>query len=182
MSGDHTRFTFDPRRRFAAVLQQQGRVQLDSDGNEATDLQRERTRLLTLDTGGAAWMAETTPDAFLVGALAGPPPDLSLQPGRIYVDGRLAEIFQSRRVVSIGVAHQQLVIEGVATDRRHPVLSDLARRLHGQYNVLVLPGSFLAREAHGTNPGKNHVRIALVAPLEECVEAAGRIAEFCKGL
>jgi N-succinyldiaminopimelate aminotransferase len=60
--------------------------------------------------------------------------------------------------------------------------AEFARRLHGQYNVLVLPGSFLAREAHGTNPGKNHVRIALVAPLEECVEAAGRIAEFCKGL
>jgi N-succinyldiaminopimelate aminotransferase len=60
--------------------------------------------------------------------------------------------------------------------------AEFARRLHAQYNVLVLPGSFLAREAHGTNPGKNHVRIALVAPLEECVEAAGRIAEFCKGL
>jgi N-succinyldiaminopimelate aminotransferase len=55
-----------------------------------------------------------------------------------------------------------------------------ARELHRQYNVLVLPGSFLARDAHGENPGKNHVRIALVAPLEECVEAAGRIAEFTK--
>jgi N-succinyldiaminopimelate aminotransferase len=52
------------------------------------------------------------------------------------------------------------------------------QELHRQYNVLVLPGSFLARDAHGANPGKNHVRIALVAPLEECVEAAGRIAEF----
>jgi N-succinyldiaminopimelate aminotransferase len=57
-----------------------------------------------------------------------------------------------------------------------------ARRLHEQYNVLVLPGSFLAREAHGTNPGKNHVRIALVAPLGECVEALGRILQFAKQL
>jgi N-succinyldiaminopimelate aminotransferase len=57
-----------------------------------------------------------------------------------------------------------------------------ARRLHEQYNVLVLPGSFLAREAHGTNPGKNHVRIALVAPLGECVEALGRILQFAKAL
>jgi N-succinyldiaminopimelate aminotransferase len=57
-----------------------------------------------------------------------------------------------------------------------------ARRLHEQYNVLVLPGSFLAREAHGANPGKNHVRIALVAPIEECVEALGRITQFAKAL
>ena len=57
-----------------------------------------------------------------------------------------------------------------------------ARRLHEQYNVLVLPGSFLARDAHGANPGKHHVRIALVAPLEECVEALGRITKFAKQL
>jgi N-succinyldiaminopimelate aminotransferase len=57
-----------------------------------------------------------------------------------------------------------------------------ARDLHRQYNVLVLPGSFLAREAHGANPGKNHVRIALVASLEECIEAAGRIMQFAKAL
>jgi len=57
-----------------------------------------------------------------------------------------------------------------------------ARRLHEQYNVQVLPGSFLAREAHGTNPGENHVRIALVAPFEECVEALGRIVRFAKSL
>jgi N-succinyldiaminopimelate aminotransferase len=57
-----------------------------------------------------------------------------------------------------------------------------ARELHRQYNVLVVPGSFLAREAHGANPGRNHVRIALVASLEECVEAAGRITQFAKAL
>jgi len=57
-----------------------------------------------------------------------------------------------------------------------------ARELHRQYNVLVLPGSYLAREAHGTNPGRNHVRVALVASLEECVEAFGRIMQFAKAL
>ena len=46
----------------------------------------------------------------------------------------------------------------------------------------VLPGSYLAREAHGANPGKNRVRIALVASLDECVEAAGRIVQFAKAL
>jgi N-succinyldiaminopimelate aminotransferase len=57
-----------------------------------------------------------------------------------------------------------------------------ARELHRQYNVLVLPGSYLAREAHGANPGKNHVRVALVASLEECVEASGRLMQFAKTL
>ena len=42
-----------------------------------------------------------------------------------------------------------------------------------EYNVTVLPGSYLAREAHGVNPGANFVRIALVPPLDECLEAAG---------
>jgi N-succinyldiaminopimelate aminotransferase len=57
-----------------------------------------------------------------------------------------------------------------------------AHDLHRQYNVLVLPGSFLAREAHGENPGKGHVRIALVAPLGECVEAVRRMTQFAGSL
>lgn len=57
-----------------------------------------------------------------------------------------------------------------------------ARELLRQYNVLVLPGSFLARDAHGTNPGRNHVRLALVAPLAECVEAAQRISRLARNL
>jgi N-succinyldiaminopimelate aminotransferase len=60
--------------------------------------------------------------------------------------------------------------------------ADFARELQRQYNVLVLPGSFLARDAHGTNPGRNHVRIALVAPLDECVEAMQRIGQFARHL
>ena len=57
-----------------------------------------------------------------------------------------------------------------------------ARELQRQYNVLVLPGSLLARDAHGVNPGRDHVRIALVAPLDECVEAMQRIGQFARGL
>jgi len=57
-----------------------------------------------------------------------------------------------------------------------------ARELQRQYNVLVLPGSYLARDAHGANPGRNHVRIALVAPLAECVEAAQRIGQLARSL
>ena len=59
---------------------------------------------------------------------------------------------------------------------------EFARRLHGQYNVLVLPGSFLARESGGANPGRNHVRVALVAPLDECVEAAQRMMQLAGSL
>jgi N-succinyldiaminopimelate aminotransferase len=60
--------------------------------------------------------------------------------------------------------------------------AEFARRLHAQYNVLVLPGSFLARPSHGVNPGAKHVRLALVAPLDECVEATRRIMEFAASL
>ncbi len=60
--------------------------------------------------------------------------------------------------------------------------TEFARELYRQQHVTVLPGSFLAREAHGSNPGQNYVRIALVAPLDECIEAARRIVEFCKTL
>src|SRR5690606_38571355 len=50
--------------------------------------------------------------------------------------------------------------------------------LYAATAVTALPGSYLAREAHGVNPGTNRIRIALVAPLEECTEAAHRIAHF----
>jgi N-succinyldiaminopimelate aminotransferase len=60
--------------------------------------------------------------------------------------------------------------------------AQFARRLYAQSNVLVLPGSFLARTVRGENPGANHVRIALVAPLEECLEAAKRLMRFAEKL
>ena len=60
--------------------------------------------------------------------------------------------------------------------------TDFAQRLHSDYNVSVLPGSFLARTARGGNPGAGFVRIALVAGLEETMEAAHRIAEFSRQL
>lgn len=83
-------------------------------------------------------------------------------------------------------------------DRVHPVLplvrpeaafyywvavpggDDLAftRELHAATGVMVLPGSFLSRDAHGANPGRGFVRMALVSTVEETAEAAARIAEF----
>ena len=61
--------------------------------------------------------------------------------------------------------------------------AEFVRRLYIDTNVLGLPGSYLAREEHdGRNPGKNRVRLALVAPLEECVEAVRRINQFARQL
>lgn len=55
--------------------------------------------------------------------------------------------------------------------------TEFAVKLYRDLNITVLPGSFLAREAHGVNPGKNFVRMALVASYDECIEAAHRIRE-----
>ena len=58
--------------------------------------------------------------------------------------------------------------------------SEFALRLYRDFNVTVLPGSYLARQAHGINPGEHFVRLALVASLDECIEAAKRIKMACK--
>ena len=66
---------------------------------------------------------------------------------------------------------------------RTPVEDTLfARELFARQHVTVLPGSFLSREVDGQNPGRGHVRIALVAELEECCEAAERIRAFTQSL
>ena len=57
-----------------------------------------------------------------------------------------------------------------------------ARDLFTQQNVTVLPGSYLSRERDGINPGRNHVRMALVAPLDECITAAERIKQYIQTL
>ena len=55
-------------------------------------------------------------------------------------------------------------------------------QLYQQQNVIVLPGSYLSRDTASGNPGKDHVRMALVAPLDECIEAAQRIRTFIEQL
>jgi len=56
-----------------------------------------------------------------------------------------------------------------------------ARDLLAQYNVTVLPGTYLARHVEGHNPGAGRIRMALVAETAECLEAARRIVAFVKG-
>ena len=57
-----------------------------------------------------------------------------------------------------------------------------ARDLFAQQNVTVLPGSYLSRANEGINPGENHVRLALVAPQDECISAARRIKDYIQNL
>ncbi|MBK8640125.1 MAG: succinyldiaminopimelate transaminase [Chromatiaceae bacterium] len=57
-----------------------------------------------------------------------------------------------------------------------------ARGLFAAANVTLLPGSYLSREVAGQNPGTHRARLALVAPLDECVEAAWRIRRFVESL
>ena len=57
-----------------------------------------------------------------------------------------------------------------------------ARELFAQQHITVLPGRYLSRTAQGVNPGENRVRMALVAPLNDCIEAAQRIKHFVTNL
>ncbi|WP_029148987.1 succinyldiaminopimelate transaminase [Methylophilus sp. 5] len=56
----------------------------------------------------------------------------------------------------------------------------IAKQLYQELNITVLPGSFLARDAHGVNPGKGFIRMALVASTEETIAAAHRIKDHLK--
>lgn len=56
--------------------------------------------------------------------------------------------------------------------------TEFSRTLFESENLTVLPGSYLSRDAHGENPGIGHVRMALVAPLDECIEGAERLKQF----
>jgi len=59
---------------------------------------------------------------------------------------------------------------------------DFAQRLYQEQNVTVLPGSYLSRDIGHNNPGANHIRMALVAEIEQCIDAAHRIKQFVASL
>jgi hypothetical protein len=104
MSGDYSRFTDRPPRRYTGVRMQQGRVQLDADWNEEVAILKRRWETQAEDTFGPCAVPEaTTPDGFKVSLK--PPDDLALGEGRIYVHGRLAEIFPGETVGSDPVSY-----------------------------------------------------------------------------
>jgi hypothetical protein len=95
MPGDYSRISDNPRNRFAALLMQQGRVQLDADWNEAIAILQRRVETQANDVFGAAAVPrETTPHGFEIAyTTTGGKPDLTIGVGRMYVDGILAECF-----------------------------------------------------------------------------------------
>ena len=56
--------------------------------------------------------------------------------------------------------------------------TEFARELYRQQNLTVLPGRYLSRDTETGNPGHRYIRMALVPPLDECVDAARRIERF----
>lgn len=60
--------------------------------------------------------------------------------------------------------------------------TEFTQRLYAEQAVTVLPGSYVARTVDGVNPGTNRVRMALVAPLQDCIAAAHRVRTFCATL
>ncbi len=93
MSFDSSRFTFDSWNNFLGVVMQQGRVQLDSDWNEWLAEFARRIRAGTLDIMGRAVVPSTTPNAFAItlGLDSSGNTLVEIGPGRMYVDGLLAE-------------------------------------------------------------------------------------------
>lgn len=89
MSGDFSRWSFQPWRDFSAVLMQQGRIHTDADGNEEDVIARRRLGAETIDALGRAVVPLETPAAFEIDLLAGG--GMTIGPGRAYVDGLLAE-------------------------------------------------------------------------------------------
>ena len=90
MSGDYTRFTFDPAKVFSGVHKQQGRVSLDADFNEFEEILDRRDRSEMYDTVGHAVVPATTPDGFKIDVTGG---KLTIGIGRMYVDGLQPECF-----------------------------------------------------------------------------------------
>lgn len=88
MSGDYSRKTFKANHNYSGVLMQQGRVHLDADWNEQVEINLRRQRAETVDIIGRAVVPMETLDGFKVELNAG---QLSIYPGRMYVDGLLAE-------------------------------------------------------------------------------------------
>ena len=92
MPGDYSRRTINRKKHYSGVLMQQGRVQLDADWNEQLDIQLCRTETEALDVIGRCGVPRKN-DGFRIGIAPGGR-DLTISPGRIYVDGLLCELEQ----------------------------------------------------------------------------------------
>ena len=118
MSGDFSRKTFIPQRHYSGVLMQQGRVQLDADWNEQLAIHRHRTQTEALDVIGPCGVPQAT-DGFKIGETPDGT-DLTISPGRIYVDGLLCELEATPVAIMAFVPNNptQVVLQTVIVDGR----------------------------------------------------------------
>lgn len=105
MSGDYSKQAFKADNLYSDVLMQQGKVQLDSDWNEQAAIQFRRKRAQTIDTIGRAVVPRETQDGFRITPDGGG--GLLIHPGRMYVDGLLAEN-RGRILDDLGVAYPKV--------------------------------------------------------------------------
>ena len=138
MKGDFSRFTFDPAKHYSAVLQQQGRVQLDADWNEQTEIEARRARLLALDLIGPAGAPEGNA-GFEISPL--PSGDLAVSAGRMYVGGALCELSESTTYLVYLDVWDRHVTAVEDPSIREVALggSDTATRVQTVWQVRVLP-------------------------------------------
>lgn len=152
-----------------------------------------RSNVPGLRSGFVAGDAGILKDFLLYRTYHGSAMDPAVQAASVMAWGEESHVRENRALYREKFARVLPLLEGVL-DARMPEAAfyvwaktpvpdtEFVRRLYAERHLTVLPGSFLARPAHGLNPGAGYVRIALVAPLADCLEAAGRLRELCRRL
>lgn len=116
MPGDYSRKTFDPIKHYSGVLMQQGRVQLDADWNAQIAIQQHRTQTEAGDVIGTCGVPKKL-DGFNIGFIPDGS-DLTISPGRMYVDGILCELEASPVPVTFPAQANQVVVPVLIVDGR----------------------------------------------------------------
>lgn len=116
MPSDFSRLTFDPRKHYAGVLHQQGRVQTDADFNEQADILQYRTHMEATDVIGQCGVP-VSPGGFEITA-APDGSDLLISPGRLYVDGLLCELDGTPVAIGFNDNPRQVIVNSLLLDGR----------------------------------------------------------------
>ena len=156
MPGDYSRQTFDPRKHYAGVLMQQGRVQLDADWNEQHSIHQHRDVTETRDVVGKCG-APLAGGGFNLTLIDGGR-DLQISPGRIYVDGILCELEQEAVPATVAsTTPLKLQLCSLVVDGR-----------------ALAQGDWVELFAQGSNPGTDAVRqIMFVDPDKSLITLDG---------
>lgn len=118
MKADLSRQTFDPARHYAKVLMQQGRVQLDADWNEQQDIQQYQAETEAGDVIGACGVPKFEAGGGFQIGVTSDGKDLTISPGRIYMDGILCELSLAEITVTVLPGAQQIEVSTWMLDGR----------------------------------------------------------------